>query len=272
MQLQILISKKGTKVVTATNLHRALQLPDYKYNSHVEKWLSDVYAFHDDVRRPCELKDYAIRPLQVSKLKDYYLSVELAKMITLNSNSELKLKYAKELMAIESENRLSNTFSKEQMLAVIELTKVMGLISCQKSVEKLHHQSFEGSKGAEHQWWSYRADLLGYSVEELKSKMQEIGKNYKGKNFIQMLLQVDKYEVIRMAVIDLFMALGERRNYATSMGDLAKILAKEMKVEIWDDRNSSIDFSQQQLNPQLIKEVKSLNRGTTLSMLLKKAV
>ncbi len=266
MQLQILISKKGTKVVTATNLHRALQLPDYKYNSHVDRWLSDVYAFSDDVRKPSELKDYAVRQRQYSKQKDFYLSIELAKLITLNSESEHKLRFARELVSIESKERQDKTFSKDQVLAVIELTKVMGLISCQKTVEKLHHQAFESNKGSMKQWWKYRANLLGYSVDELKSKMMEIGKNYKGKNFIQMLMQVDKYEVIRMAVIDLFMALGKSRAYATEMGSLAKIFASEMNVEIWDDRGSSIDFGKKRLNPQLIQQVKALNSGATLRL------
>ena len=260
MDLQVLVSKKGTQVVTATNLHAALQLPAHKYNSNIKTWLKDVYAFGDDIRQAIPLQDFADRTQNSSKLKDYYLSVEFARLISLNSESKVKAKYARFLHKVEKGEEQNDILNKSQVLAVVELTKVMGLISCQKSVERLHHQFYEGRKGTEEQWWAYRAGLLGYSVETLKSKMMEIGKQYKGKNLIQMLMQVDKYEVIRMAVIDLFITLGRSRKYATTMGDLAKAFAKEMQIPIWDDRKSSIDFAANNVNKELVNEVISMQQ------------
>jgi len=102
MDLQILVSKKGTRVVTATALHQALQLPAHKYNSHVDKWLSDVYAFRDDVRTALNMKDFAQRNFKYSKLKDYYISLEMATLITLNSTSPVKKEYAKYLMIMDN--------------------------------------------------------------------------------------------------------------------------------------------------------------------------
>ena len=49
MDLRILTSKKGTNVVTTSNLHQALKLPDHEYTRNVSKWLSDFYAFREDV-------------------------------------------------------------------------------------------------------------------------------------------------------------------------------------------------------------------------------
>ena len=96
MNIQILVSKKGTQVVTATNLHDVLDLPLHKYNSNIKQWLSDFYAFKDDIRQPIVLHDFAIRS-QASKREDYYISLELAKLITLNSNSPVKQQLANEL-------------------------------------------------------------------------------------------------------------------------------------------------------------------------------
>ena len=48
MDIQILISKKGTQVVTATNLHDVLDLPLHKYNGNIKKWFCDIYAFQDE--------------------------------------------------------------------------------------------------------------------------------------------------------------------------------------------------------------------------------
>jgi len=266
MELQILVSKKGTQVVTMTNLHAALRLPAHKYNGNLEKWLSDFFAFSNDIRQPEELKDYAPRKMEHSKMRDFYISLEFARLVTLSSMSSLKQKIAKLLMSYEGKKEEPQMLTKEQVLAVIELTKVMGMISCQKSVEKQHLKYFEDTKGYNYKWWQYRADLLGYSVEELKDKMQQIGKSYKNKTMLTMLMKLDKYEIIRMAVIDLFIALGKPEKYAQNMGDLAKIFAREMKVEIWDDRKASINFNQSNINMSLVNDVKSLKRNGILSL------
>lgn len=267
MDLQILVSKKGTKVVTATNLHAVLRLPAHKYNGHVEKWLTDIYAFRDDIRQPVLLQDYAERQLKHSRQKDYFVSLEMAGLIALKTESSVKQKYAKWLLAQgKDEKEALQMLSKDQILAVLELTKVMGLISCQKSVEKRHLKQFEEAHTYSHQWWKYRANMLGYSVGELKEKMAEIGKSYKNKNALKMLVHLDKYEIIRMAVIDLFIALGKPKKYAKDMGDLAKIFAREMRVEIWDDRKASINFNESNINMALVNDVKSLTRKGMLSL------
>lgn len=100
--LQILISKKGTRVVTAANLYSVLQLPSKHYVSDFNKWLDDIYEFRDGIRKPVVLRDYAKRPMKDPHVvEDYYLSVELAKLITLASKSKYKRKYAQWLRAHE---------------------------------------------------------------------------------------------------------------------------------------------------------------------------
>ena len=265
MNIQILISKKGTQVVTATNLHDVLDLPLHKYNSNIKRWVSDIYAFKDDVRKPEIMHDYALRSSK-GKREDYYISLELAKLITLNSNSLIKAELAKYFLSLCKKEEKEEMLTKDQVLAVLELTKVMGMISCQKSVEKQHQNKYNEAQGKPYEWWKYRANLLGYSVQELKDKMHEVGQNYKSKNLLQLLMHLDKYEIIRMAVIDLFLALGKSEKYAKDMGDLAKVFAREMKVEIWDDRKSDIKFTHN-VNMELVQEVKGLqNEGETLGL------
>jgi len=103
--IQVLISKKGTKVVIASHLHRALRIPMFKFNRNIGKWIKGVYAFEDDMRNPEEFKDYGERTFEIGKQKDYYLSLELAKLICLQSeaDSKVKLELAKHLAALEDE-------------------------------------------------------------------------------------------------------------------------------------------------------------------------
>ena len=246
MELNIITSSKGTKVVTATNLHKVLGLPAHYYLRNAVKWVSDVYAFADDVRKPEEMKDYSIRTFKVSKLRDYYLTIELARLIALTTNSKVKEEVAKCLLEVEGVEPKKETMTKEQVIAVLELTKTMGFTSKQKEAEKAHHSQFKSTNEEDNKWWNYRANLLGYSAKELRGKMKEIGQNYKGKNIRQMLMYIDRYEIIRMAVMDLFIALGKTKDYAKNMGDLAKYFAKELKIEIWDDAKSPILQSQAQ--------------------------
>ena len=62
MSLEILESKKGTKVVSASNLHHVLGLPSLQYGPNVRRWLKDLYEFSDTgIRKPQVLRDYARR-------------------------------------------------------------------------------------------------------------------------------------------------------------------------------------------------------------------
>lgn len=268
MELQILVSKKGTQVVTASNLHQSLRLPAHKFNRDSRYWLTNIYQFKDGIRFPAELKDFSERKLQHSKQRDYFISVELAKMIALNSSSVVKAKCARQLLNAEQEvEGNTENLSKDQVIAVLELTKVMALMSCQKSVEQTHMKLYERSRGYTAKWWAYRAGLLGYTVEQLRTKMLEVGKNYQGKNFIQMLMHLDKHEIIRMSVIDLFISLGKSPIYAKEMGDLAKVFAKELNIEIWDDRDATtIPFERPQVNAELVQEVKHLKKDHYLKL------
>lgn len=264
--LQILTSKKGTKVVTATNLHLALQLPNQHYAANIKKWLTDVYEFKDGIRRPVRMQDYARRPVKDNPIvEDYYLSVELAKLITLNSKSKVKQKYAKWLFSLEDKVENAELLTKDQVIAVLEIAKAMGLLSCQEACEKRHLHVYEERNGGQaNDWWKHRAQILGYNSQQLKEKLRRNGQKPNGKSQKQMLIQVDKYEMVRTGVIDLFMAMGKSERYARNLGDLAKILAKEIQVDIYDDRDSELDFGPK-VNTKLVEEVKKFELGGVLS-------
>lgn len=269
MELQILISKKGTKVVTATNLHQVLQLLDHHYSMNVKKWMSDIFEFRDGIRKPISMQDYAPRQLKDAPLvEDYYISVEFAKLITLRSKSKVKWKYAKWFQSLEAEEAQNpDLLTHEQVLAVLDLVKVMTSISCQEEYERLHLKLYEERNGGSAgNWWQHRAQILGYSSEELREKVYQIGKRANGRSQRQLLMQVDKYEMIRIGVIDLFMVMGKSEAYARSMGDLAKTFARELQVEIKDDRHAERNlFAPFDESLQVIHDLKTVERAFRLS-------
>ena len=120
----------------------------------------------------------------------------------------------------------------------------MARFSCQQSAERQHQQLYiANNNGSTTNWWRYRSRILGYSSESLKEQMQELGKPYKGKSQRDMLLQVDRYELIRSAVIDLFMGMGKDVEEAKQLGDVAKQFAQEMNLEVFDDNKGSSLFA-----------------------------
>ena len=213
MELQILISQKGTRVVTATNIHLVLGLPDHHYAGNIKRWISDVYEFQDGIRKATPLKDYARRKIQENSiLKDFYLSLEFAKLIVLKTNSKSKLKWAQWLQAQSDDSRYDNLVTQEEVITAMELAKAMSLVAYQETCERQHLRVYESRNGGSAaNWWKHRAQILGYGLEELREKMNAAGKEHRGKSRREILRQIDKYELIRAGVIDMYMALGEKR-------------------------------------------------------------
>ncbi|MEO0007478.1 MAG: hypothetical protein RJA20_1674 [Bacteroidota bacterium] len=106
MDLQVFESKKGTKVVTASGLHTALKLPARQYSTQVRRWIRDIYEFTDGMRKPQPYRDYAKRPRPGEPIEDFFITLELAKLIALRTNSKQKLKYARLLDMIAGNGQL----------------------------------------------------------------------------------------------------------------------------------------------------------------------
>jgi phage anti-repressor protein len=267
MELEVLVSKKGTKVVTATNLHLALQLPNHQYATNIKKWINEVYEFKDGIRKPLRLKDFSKRVNKDNPIiDDYYISVELAKLITLNSKSKVKQKYAKYLFSLEDKVENAELLSTEQIKAVIELTKAMSLRSCQEKSQDQHLKLYEQRNGGSAaNWWKHRSQILGYSADALRNRLKKLGKKSKGLSQHDMLLQTDEHEAIRTGMIDLFMAMGKSDRFAKNLGDLAKLFAKEFEIKVYDDKASNNLFAPK-VKPELIGALKSFRKEGALSI------
>ncbi|MCB9282891.1 MAG: hypothetical protein H6563_02365 [Lewinellaceae bacterium] len=267
MELQVLVSKKGTKVVRASELYQVLELPSAQYTRNVKKWLNDVYEFRDGIRKPVKMQDFAGRSTGDPLMEDYYFSIELAKLITLNSHSRVKQKYARYLFSLEDKVENAELLTKDQVVAVLEMAKAMGLVSCQTASQQRHLETYEQRNGGSAaNWWQFRSRLLGYSADDLKEKAEKAGKPAKGRSQRQLLLAMDKYEMIRSGVIDLFMGMGKSERYAKNLGDLAKIFAKELRVDIFDDRPGAAPSFLPNVNSAVVQEIKGQERGALLAL------
>jgi hypothetical protein len=107
MNLAIYESRYGTKVVIASELHQALHLKPNHYGTNIRKWLKDLYEFPEGIRKPQPLRDFAKRPRPGEPIEDYFITLELAKLIALRTNSKEKLKYARLLDTYANNGQLN---------------------------------------------------------------------------------------------------------------------------------------------------------------------
>ena len=246
MELQILTSKRGTRVIRATELHRALGLNDNHYQANVQGWLKDVYPFANGIRRPEGLKDYArSNKTRGHLLQEYYLQVELAKLIALSAKSKVKQAIANKLAKEEQVYPEHVRLTTDETMMLLEQTKAMTRLSCQKAAEARHLAHYTSRRGSGDYWNHFRCEQIVYTkMEDLRKQLQGRGESVKaGSDLRDLLLRVSPLETIRIAVIDHYAALGNSLPYCQEMGRLAKHFAKELQLEVTDDRAGETLFA-----------------------------
>lgn len=256
MDLNIFVSKKGTKVVLATDLHQSLQLLDHHYSTNVKRWINDYYDFLDGIRKPIKMQEYAVRATEANVLwQDFYLSVDLAKQIVLRSRSKVKKKYALQLAAVSEDSNVQQV-TPQQFQHLVEITKAMTLISVQEESERRHLRMYkERNEDSAANWWSYRAEVLGYTSEKMREKLRRRDLAEASSNQRDLLARFEPLELIRAGVIDLFIAIGKSKSYAVHMGDLAQQVADTMELQLIDDHRK-IDLFTESVDPELVHRLK----------------
>ena len=246
MELDILTSKRGTRVVKATQLHRALGLNDNHYQANVQQWLKDVYQFADGIRRPEGLKDYARSQRTRGELmQEYYLQVEFAKLVALAARSKVKQAIANKLSKEECVYPDHIKLGSEEIFALLEQTKAMTRLSCQKAAESRHLAHFTSRRGSGDYWQHFRREQIVFTtMDALRTRIKnQRDKAKAGCELRELLLHVDELETIRIGIVDHYAAQGKPMPYAQEMGKLAKSFAKELDLQVVDDRKGELLFA-----------------------------
>lgn len=245
MELAILTSKKGTRVLKSTHLHRALGFRDDHYQDNVKRWISDVYQFSDGIRKPAAMTDFArAKRDQDDLVKEYYFSIEFARLITLASRSRNKQPLANKLIREEEAYPQQVFLDTESMLRLLEQTKAMTRFSCQLAAEQRHRAAYERRRGNVDYWNHYRAEANGFTKEDIQVQLSARGVQFpKRSSLRELLFRYDNLELIRIGLIDLYAAQGHPLAYAKEIGRIGRRLAEQMHLEVTDDRSGEGLFS-----------------------------
>ncbi|TXF91124.1 hypothetical protein FUA23_02535 [Neolewinella aurantiaca] len=246
MDLNIHISKKGTRVVKASELHRALGLNDNHYQTNVRHWLKDIYQFSDGIRRPEGMKDFARDPRSKGNVvPEYYLCLEFGKLIALSSKSKVKQSVATRLSKEEDVYPEHVQLSVTETLELLEQVKALARITCQKAAESRHLAYYTRKRGSAEYWNHYRREqIVGCTMADLREQLRLRNEKVAAKADLRELIsRVDAHDLIRIGIIDHYAAMGNSLPYSQQLGNLAKELAKQLRLEIVDDREGELLFA-----------------------------
>ena len=258
MDLNILTSRKGTRVIRATDLHRSLGLADHHYQANVKRWLCDVYQFGDAIRTPVGMQDYArSTKTKAAPVKEYYFNLEFARLVALASKSRVKQAVATRISKEEAVFPDRIQLTAEQTLELLEQTKAMTRLSCQLAAEERHLAAYVRRRGSADYWNRFRVDhVVLVRTEELRDRLRARGeaKLPKSLRVRDLLLRADPLECIRVGILDHYAGQGYGIPYATQMGRLARELAATMQLEVVDDRQGELLFAPP-TEPEVVRQL-----------------
>lgn len=183
--------------------------------------------------------------------KQYQLTLDSAKECCIIAGTKKAKELRKWLISLSNKYEVGELYTTQQINFLLELVPVMGLFSVQNHAKNMHYK-YHNNK---YDWWEYRANILGFGTLQLKNEIEKLNRKYKSQR--QALMHIDKFELIRVGIIDLFVSLGKSPEYASNVADLCKNMAVKMNVDILDDsiHKNTIKFPKKH-NKTLEKEIK----------------
>ncbi|HTK20958.1 MAG TPA: antA/AntB antirepressor family protein [Mucilaginibacter sp.] len=236
--IDVFYSEKDTPYVWASDLHKLLNI-----GTPLSTWFPRMidYGFTEDTDYFSDNK-YVDSANNIKKaVFDWAVSLDMAKNIAMIQRTPQGKEIRDYLLNLDQKVSEGEYLNHAQIMALFDICKVMGYFSVQSYFENEHYEAVFRTPGLN--WWQERANLFGYTAKELQEALRELGLKYRNQR--QAIFKLEKYELIRIGVIDLFMAMGKSKAYAKNVGNIAKTIAKEIKPEIYNDLEASIDFKSQ---------------------------
>ncbi|MGF7037347.1 antA/AntB antirepressor family protein [Mucilaginibacter lappiensis] len=237
--IDVYYSPKGTPYVMGSDLHEELQI-----KTPLRKWFPSMIEYGFVENQDFSQMDKKVHLDQGGNTvrKDWAVTVEMAKhiaMVQKTAQGKITRDY---LLQLDQKVNDGEYLNQGQILALMDICKVMGYFSVQDFFEKEHYEKIFKGTGAE--WWERRASLFGYSAADLKKALLDIGEKYKNQK--QALFKTDRLELIRRGVVDMFIVMGKSVAFAKNVGNIAKTMSEKLELEIYNDLDTSIDFKSEE--------------------------
>lgn len=237
--IDVYYSPKGTPYVIASDLKELLGIKT-QLNTWFPRMIDWGFEENKDYYRLTKIVESA-NGMKKERF-DWAVTVEMAKNIAMIQRTPSGKAIRQYLLKLDQKVNDGEYLNQGQIMALMDICKVMGYFSVQKFFEKEHYEKI--FKGTDSEWWERRANLFGYSAAELKAALLDIGEKYKNQK--QALFKTDRLELIRTGVIDMFIVMGKSVSFAKNIGNIAKTMAEKLNPDIYNDLDSSIDFKSEE--------------------------
>lgn len=254
--IKINYSPKGTPFVWASDLHAQLAV-----GTPLSTWFPRMieYGFEENLDYSRHNKFVESAGSIKKAAFDWAVQIDMAKHIAMMQRTKEGKAIREYLLGLDKKVAEGMLLTHAQMAALFDICRVMGFFSVQVFFENENFTNI--FKDKHYRWWDSRAKLFGYSAKDLKEMMQAVGKKYINQR--QAILNIDKYELIKIGVYDMFLAMGKSQEFALNVSQFAKSIAEEIKPEIYDDRNTSIDFKSEK-QKDVIEDIKNYKTSSSL--------
>lgn len=262
MKLNIYESQLGQSV-SCTELYEYFELHKNLYSRFVQKEI---------IRNPyaSEGKDYLTKLLSENRRgrfrQDYHLNIDFAMKLCMVSKSEKGEEVRDYLLSLMKKVDNRQLITAKQAAFAYVLINTFQYEEFQIEAEGMHKKRFmltSKAKGNLHKLFAdHRNDLLDISNDRLKATMIEQCKAgaiplAKAKNIRRRIFMLDRYKLIRDAVVDLLVSKGEDAIDALNFAETVKEMAEHANIEIkLKNEDNLLDGRQ---NVQVPKDLPLLN-------------
>lgn len=225
--------------VSARDVHNVLEIKE-----RFSAWIKNALDFFEndyDVRRSFAYTS------NNQKLEDFLLPIDMAKEICMTSKNGKELR--RYLLLLDSKKEDGLLLGHGELLSLMDIIKASFIAEFRKLARSKHLDKYLPSKPVSTDYAQAnikRNTVCDIDRKELEDKLKSLNK--KLVTIEKGIIQVDKYDLIRIAIVDTMIHFGKSTAYAKNVANLAKELAK---------KDSSLYFDKQDTLYSLPKEYQS---------------
>lgn len=180
---------------------------------------------------------------------DYLLTIDCSKEIAMIQRTEKGKELRKYLLSLDNKKEEGLLLNHEEILELNPLVEASFIKEFRDKARNSHLSLYlpSNAKGKDYaKANNKRNTICGINREEIAKRLYQI--NQKSKSLDADLIKVDKYELIRIAVIDCMLFFGKTKEYAINIGNLCKKLAIKNERVNFDRANTMYLVPKEYLN------------------------
>lgn len=235
-----MINVNENGLVSARETHKLLDI-----KKRFSVWFKNALDFFENEYKTTPY--LWVHPLNKQEFQDFWIPIDMAKEICMTSKNGKELR--KYLISLDDKRQEGLLLNHEEILELNPLVEASFIKEFRDKARNSHLSLYlpNNAKGKDYAKANIqRNTICGIDREEIAKRLHSINK--KSTSLDADLIKVDKYELIRIAVIDCMLFFGKTKEYAMNIGNLCKKLAIKNEKANFDRANTMYLVPKEYLN------------------------